>query len=187
MRVRFAVGLMCAAAASAGLLAFGCTFLVDFQAKSEDGGLGFDAEGDDASIDDGGGTGDEAGDEAGTTDGTADNPCVGRANGYLWDPVDEYARCCNGIKVRTTSDEFCGTCEIACNKAKGQSCQLFRNRYYCRGCDANADCWSGCCSKQFGGGSCAASNCTTGDCNAALCKGGSVCVVPGDASNYCKY
>jgi hypothetical protein len=178
------------AAASAvlavGLLAIGCTFLVDFQDKPDAVEGELDAERDAASGDDTGlVTDDGGGDE--TTGDSGQNPCVGRPNGFSWDQTDEYARCCNGIKVRTTIDEFCGTCEIACNKAKGQTCEAFRGRYYCRGCDASAECWSGCCSKQFGGGSCAASNCTTGDCNAALCKGGTVCVVPGDASNYCKY
>jgi hypothetical protein len=174
------------AVGAVGLLAFGCTFLVDFKEKP-DTVTDFDADQEDGSLGDTGASGDDAGaDDSGGGD-TGANPCVGRSNGFQWDQADEYARCCNGIKVRTTVDEFCGTCEIACNKAKGQTCEAFRGRYYCRGCDASAECWSGCCSKQFGGGSCAASNCTTGDCNASLCKGGTVCVVPGDASNYCKY
>jgi hypothetical protein len=181
VRVRLAA---VSAVAATGLVVFGCTFLVDFQEKSGRAARDLDAEAEDASADDTGTAADDSGEAA---DGPAQDPCVGRPNGYSWDPADEYARCCNGTKVRTTVDDFCGTCEIACNKAKGQACELFRGRFYCRGCDAGADCWSGCCSKQFGGGSCAASNCTTGECNAALCKGGTVCVVPGDASNYCKY
>ncbi len=184
-RARLAAG---SAVGALGLIAFGCTFLVDFKEKP-DTVADFDAaEEEDTSIteDTGPGAEDAGPEDSGGDDANA-NPCIGRSNGFQWDQADEYARCCNGIKVRTTVDEFCGTCEIACNKAKGQTCEQFRGRYYCRGCDAGGECWSSCCSKQFGGGTCAASNCTTGDCNATLCKGGTVCVVPGDASNYCKY
>ncbi len=165
--------------AAGAMLAFGCTFLVDFQDKPEEAPfpdvVTKDVGGDELAPDDAG------------LDAPAVNPCIGKPNGYAWDASDEYARCCNGVMVRTVTDEFCGTCEIACNRAKGQACEEFRGRYYCRGCDANAECWSKCCSKQFGGGSCAASDCNTGACNSALCTGGTVCVVPGDASNYCKY
>jgi hypothetical protein len=185
LRVRLAAA---SAMVAAGLLAFGCTFLVDFQEKPDPIGGEFDAHREDASEDDAGIGGEDAtGSDEGAGDGQVQNPCVGRPNGFSWDPADEYARCCNGLKVKTTVDAYCGTCEIACNKAEGQTCELFRDRFYCRGCNAGTECWSGCCSKQFGGGSCAASDCTTGLCNSAICTGGTVCVVPGDASNYCKY
>jgi hypothetical protein len=172
-----------AAVALVSALAAGCTFLIEFQDKEDTTPLDKDAGDDGAGEEDGG----EDLDSGSAEDVDIGAVCQGQANGFNWDPADEFARCCNGARVRTTVDEFCGTCEIACNKAKGQRCELFRGHYYCRGCDASADCWSGCCSKQFGGGSCAASNCATGACNQNVCLGGSVCATAGDASNYCKY
>ncbi len=161
----------------------GCSFLVDFTDAPPDADASFDAAVDvsaldvepsaDAQVDD-------AGD-------AAVNPCVGKPDGYNYDPADTYARCCDAGAVRTVTDDQCGTCGIKCNTAKGQKCTLAGPHYYCRGCENSTDCWSDCCSLEFGVGLCAASNCTTGACDPALCKGNTRCVTPGDASNYCSY
>ncbi len=119
-------------------------------------------------------------------DADAFNPCVGKADGFNYDPNDTYARCCDAAVVETNSNDHCGACFIKCNTGKGQKCTLKGPRYYCSGCALSADCWSKCCSTEFGA-LCAASDCNQGVCDPATCKDGTHCVVPGDASNYCAY
>ncbi len=161
----------------------GCSFLVDFNDAPEADAT-FDASFDVVAFD-GLPTSDANADQdAGDADA---NPCVGKPDGYNYNPSDTYARCCDAGAVRTVTDDECGTCGIKCNTAKGQKCQLAGPHYYCRGCVNSPDCWSSCCSLEFGTGLCAASDCTTGACDPALCKGGTRCVTPGDASNYCSY
>lgn len=156
----------------------GCSFLVDFVDAPPDADVAdFDAATDAAEVIDA---------DAGPIDAAPD-PCVGRPDGYNYDPSDTYARCCDAGAVRTVTEDHCGACFIKCNTGKGQKCQLAGPRYYCRGCSIDGDCWSNCCSLEFGTGLCAASNCTTGSCDVAICKDGTHCVVPGDASNYCAY
>ncbi|MEO8875301.1 MAG: hypothetical protein ABI461_06930 [Polyangiaceae bacterium] len=158
----------------------GCSLLVDFEDAPADGGVYADA------------TFDAAIPDAGEIDvEVADEPdpdlCIGKPDGYNYNPADPYARCCDAGAVRTVTNDRCGTCAIKCNAAKGQKCTLTGPHYYCRGCVQSPDCWSGCCSTEFGAGLCAASNCVSGLCQPALCKDGTRCVVPGDASNYCEY
>jgi hypothetical protein len=164
--------------------AAGCSFLVDFTDAPPDADVAFDAAFDVESPDAGPVSDGETNLDGGDA---APNPCAGKADGYNYNPADTYARCCDAGAVRTVTDDECGTCGIKCNTAKGQKCQLAGPHYYCRGCEISSDCWSNCCSLEFGTGLCAASNCTTGACDPALCKGGTRCVTPGDASNYCSY
>ncbi|MGH7283518.1 MAG: hypothetical protein ACRELY_18485 [Polyangiaceae bacterium] len=153
----------------------GCSLLVDFTDAPPDAGVAdFDAQADAPASD--------SSEDTGPPD-----PCTGKIDGYNYDPSDTYARCCDASAVRTVTDDQCGACFIKCNIAKGQKCQSAGPHYYCRGCEASTDCWSDCCSLEFGTGLCAASNCATGSCDVAICKDGTHCVVAGDASNYCAY
>ena len=156
----------------------GCSFLVDFVDAPPDAAVDFDA----GVIDDAAQSAEADVEDAGPPD-----PCVGKPDGFNYDPSDTYARCCDAGAVRTVTEDHCGACFIKCNTAKSQKCQLAGPRYYCRGCTIDGDCWSNCCSLQFGTGLCAASNCTTGACDVAICKDNTHCVVQGDASNYCSY
>jgi hypothetical protein len=162
----------------------GCSFLVDFNDAPAGDDTTFDAAFDVSALDS-----EPIGDADTAVDGGdgAVNPCTGKVDGYNFNPADPYARCCDASAVRTVTDDQCGTCDIKCNTAKGQKCQLAGPHYYCRGCVLSPDCWSGCCSTEFGTGLCAASNCVSGACQPTLCKDGTKCVVPGDASNYCEY
>lgn len=163
----------------------GCSLLVDFEDAPPDASAfadaAFDAMVPDVLANGDAGVGD-AREEA-----DPPNVCAGKADGYNYDPGDTYARCCDAGAVRTVTDDMCGTCAIKCNTAKGQKCTLEGPHYYCRGCVQSADCWSKCCSTEFGIGLCAASDCVSGVCEPALCKDGTRCTVPGDASNYCEY
>lgn len=163
--------------------AAGCSLLVDFT-DAPDAGVTLDATFDSEQPDSDVFSDGEPNADAG--DGAVD-PCIGKPDGYNYNPADTYARCCDAGAVRTVTDDQCGTCGIKCNTAKGQKCTLAGPHYYCRGCKLDPECWSGCCSLEFGTGLCAASVCTTGACDPALCKGGTRCVTPGDASNYCSY
>lgn len=162
----------------------GCSFLVDFEDAplDDEGGAPFD--GSFADVPDEGPDSGPAVEDAGDADVV--NPCLGKVDGFNYNPNDTYARCCDASVVETTSNDHCGACFIKCNTGKGQSCKLKGPRYYCTGCDLSADCWSKCCSVEFGA-LCAASDCSQGVCDPATCKDGTHCVVPGDASNYCAY
>lgn len=107
--------------------------------------------------------------------------------GYQWKPNDEFARCCNGQAITTNTDQNCGVCGIKCNASNGESCQGLGGRWFCRGCNTNAGCWSKCCSLSFSPPSCAASDCV-GNCKDTYCPGGTVCKLGnGISSNYCAY
>jgi hypothetical protein len=111
-------------------------------------------------------------------------------DGYNYDQNDHLARCCGGAPTKVDSNGNCGACGVACEN--GNTC-IARNtgkqgettEYYCT-CNANAECWSKCCSTFYGPPYvCAASDCT-GACIA--CPGGATCT--GGLSsqpNYCHY
>lgn len=110
-----------------------------------------------------------------------------RADGYNWKQGDDYARCCNGKPIMTTTDSHCGVCDIKCNGGNGESCQQLGGRWFCRGCNTSAGCWSKCCSLSFNPPSCAASDCN-GNCCSSCCPNGTVCKLGmGTSSNYCAY
>jgi len=116
------------------------------------------------------------------------NPPTKRPDGFNWDGSDPWRRCCNGEPLRMDTNENCGVCGISCDPTDGQSCKLnpVNVRYYCEGCNASVNCWSGCCSTSFGlPYRCAASDCE-GNCIA--CPGTSTCVNSGgQASLVCVY
>jgi hypothetical protein len=94
------------------------------------------------------------------------NPCMGKADGTSLNPLDPYARCCGGMAVETTSDTNCGICGIACNTGAGQSCGMIDQVYLCLNCQADGDCWSGCCGGTVSPPHCGANDCSTGTCTA---------------------
>ena len=98
--------------------------------------------------------------------GTGD-PCTGQQDGYSWNIFDAYARCCGGVAVETTTDTNCGVCGITCNTDLGQTCGLIDSEYLCLNCQANADCWSGCCAGTVSPPHCGANTCASGMCSAA--------------------
>lgn len=84
------------------------------------------------------------------------------------DPASPYTRCCGGVSTKVTTSSRCGSCAIACNASNGESCQARSNagetHYYCAGCVASVECWSGCCSTSYPA--------TMNVCAASDCKGG---------------
>jgi len=110
-----------------------------------------------------------------------------RPDGYQWKQGDDFARCCGGKQITTNTDNNCGVCGIKCNAGNGESCQMLGGRWFCRGCNTSAGCWSKCCSLSFNPPSCAASDCN-GNCSAQYCPMGTVCKLGnGLSSNYCAY
>jgi hypothetical protein len=110
-----------------------------------------------------------------------------RPDGYNWKQGDEFARCCNGKPIITNTNSDCGVCGIQCNQNNGESCQLLGGRWFCRGCNTSAGCWSKCCSLSFNPPSCAASDCM-GNCSSQYCPKGTTCKLGmGISSNYCAY
>lgn len=111
-----------------------------------------------------------------------------RPDGYNWDPLDTWKRCCGGDPLRMDTNANCGVCGITCDVADGQTCALnpVNGKYYCEGCNASAACWSGCCSQSYGEPyRCAASDC---DGHCIACPAGAQCVsTPGEASLVCAY
>jgi hypothetical protein len=125
------------------------------------------------------------------TDGVCMNgvcaPPAVRADGFNWKQGDEFARCCGGKPITTNTNSNCGVCGIQCNAGNGETCQLLGGRWFCRGCNTSAGCWSKCCSLSFSPPSCAASDCM-GSCSAQYCPKGTVCKLGmGISSNYCAY
>jgi hypothetical protein len=110
-----------------------------------------------------------------------------RADGFNWKQGDDYARCCGGKAITTNTNSNCGVCGIQCNGMNGESCMALGGRWFCRGCNTSAGCWSKCCSLSFNPPSCAASDCN-GNCSAQYCPMGTVCKLGmGTSSNYCAY
>jgi hypothetical protein len=153
-------------------------------AGAMDGGSALDAvgpvpgDGGDASADSG------DGEAAPTVD-----PCAGMPDGTSLDAGDPFARCCGGVTVETTSNANCGVCGVVCDTMRGQSCSALEAEYFCVGCAANADCWSGCCDPHAVA-HCAPVSCTNGGCQLPeVCPGGSHCTptAPTGALKYCSY
>jgi hypothetical protein len=92
--------------------------------------------------------------------------------------------CCGGKAVDTSTDDSnCGVCGVVCRS--GQTCGAVDGEYFCKGCAANDDCWSGCCSISPAPDHCSPSNCS-GACQADICPDGAHCVV-GTSVDYCTY
>jgi len=114
-------------------------------------------------------------------------PPMLRPEGFNWKQGDEFARCCGGKPIITNTNTDCGVCDITCNAQNGESCQMLGGRWFCRGCNTSAGCWSKCCSQSFNPPSCAASDCN-GNCSAQYCPKGTICKLGmGISSNYCAY
>ncbi len=96
------------------------------------------------------------------------------------DASKPFTRCCGGASTSVTTNGRCGSCDIACNGANGESCQARSNaghtQYYCAGCVASASCWSGCCSTSYPA--------TKNVCAASDCKGGCTSKCP--KGTHCK-
>ena len=156
---------------------------------------------------DGGSGGDEAGDEDGgavddafagpspdaidyVPDGAGDaghrNECEGQPASHQWDPSNPLARCCGGAPVLTNTNDNCGVCGIRCNESNGESCQELDGHWFCRGCIANAGCWSGCCATSYSPPSCSPADCE-GHCRNDICPAGTHCVDGTNTSDYCSY
>jgi hypothetical protein len=95
-------------------------------------------------------------------------------DGYQWpDAGGQYARCCGGEPVQTTTDTNCGVCGIGCKD--GESCTTIGGYYFCTGCGTNnAACWSDCCS----GTDSTNGHCTPSNCLADVCKSPDICPPP---------
>jgi hypothetical protein len=135
---------------------------------------------------------------SGTCTGGTCGAVTAEPDGYNYDTSNYDARCCSGTPTDVSSDDNnCGSCGVFCDPTDGQSCTLITDftalystvpAYYCAGCHASANCWSGCCSTS--GGSpyvCSASDCY-GNCIA--CPDGSASCWDGvDPSqpHYCAY
>jgi hypothetical protein len=91
------------------------------------------------------------------------------------------------------TDNDCNVCGIKCNTSKGQSCMQqgpAPPRFQCANCQANTECWSGCCAIALSPPVCADSDCN-GNCPTPnICPGGAHCehhVNADQKSNVCVY
>jgi hypothetical protein len=111
-----------------------------------------------------------------------------------WDPSNPQARCCGGFPMVANKDDNCNVCGITCNTSLGQKCmQQGGNppRFQCTFCQANSECWSGCCASSLGPpGVCADSDCQ-GNCPSPnICPPGAMCehhFNSDNKSNVCVY
>lgn len=110
--------------------------------------------------------------------------------GFNWEAGVDIARCCGGLPVLTSTNANCGVCGVQCRTAgvtKAQNCQLLGGHYQCVDCNANSECWSGCCAIDTTPYHCSESNCNTGACVQGLCPSPSHCVQGTNEPNYCSY
>jgi hypothetical protein len=122
---------------------------------------------------------------AGTCDGAGNCGAPGvQPDGTVADPSQPLLRCCQGTPSRIDSPDNCGACGLSCN---GHDClQTHGGHYYC-GCWGNADCWSGCCTAEFGAPwVCSAVSCSTG--MPLACPGNATYSAENaDGPSYCHY